>query len=429
MHWLSEEFGVEPLLNASVLIPSPELFPAPFTGTLEDAKNVLPCLCRQLQIDPQEIELDELDSVKLQVEGPSSSAVGHYSEREDGKFIIALAQRALDDPGDLIATLAHELGHRRLLGEKRMTPDVHDHEQMTDLLPVYFGMGIFGANAVVRESATADFWSIRKQGYLSTRVLGYALALFAWMRGERRPDWAKHLRRDSRAVLEQSLKYLEKTEDSLFTPATAGRSIDPKSVPVVADELIADSDGRKIAALWDLGERGTEASSAVDAVLTMLSHRSPAVRATALSTLTEICGPHAEAERAVLLKLRDAHPEVRSYATSAFAAVATNRDEAIDELTGALTDESSAVVLWAATALATFGREAERSAEALIRPIHRALVRCNVKQATTYLGALDAVHPQAEALLQEKISDPELFREAGEILRDLRTPDPPAEAG
>ncbi len=48
------------------------------------------------------------------------------------------------------------------------------------------------ANGTVQEyherSGNMSWWQIGKQGYLSSRIFGYGLALFAFARGEKKPS-------------------------------------------------------------------------------------------------------------------------------------------------------------------------------------------------------------------------------------------------
>jgi hypothetical protein len=140
---------------------------------------------------------------------------GLYVEA-DGRFHIWLNAANLDDPGGLVATMAHELGHVLLLGHRRISLDEPDHEPLTDLLTVFFGLGVITANAVVHEeswsSGTLSGWTIGRRGYISMPMYGYALALFARERGEDRPDWVKILRPDVRQAFEQGCRYLESEE-------------------------------------------------------------------------------------------------------------------------------------------------------------------------------------------------------------------------
>jgi hypothetical protein len=126
----------------------------------------------------------------------------------------------VDDPLALIATMAHELCHVLLLGAHRIDPEAEDLEQVTDLATVFFGLGVFTANATIREMHWREGrwsgWSIRGQGYLTQPLYGYALALFAWVRGEDNPAWAHHLRPDVRSPFRKGLRYLQETGDSAF---------------------------------------------------------------------------------------------------------------------------------------------------------------------------------------------------------------------
>ena len=54
--------------------------------------------------------------------------------------LIRLAESQLADPTGLVAVLAHELRHDMLIG-RGLLPDELDAEWVTDLLPVYLGLG------------------------------------------------------------------------------------------------------------------------------------------------------------------------------------------------------------------------------------------------------------------------------------------------
>src|SRR5258708_16168780 len=90
----------------------------------------------------------------------------------------------------LIATIAHELAHIKLLGEERMSKN---NEPLTDLTTIIFGLGIFGANSAATFQTGKFSWSHGRQGYLSQMDWGYALGVFAHIRGENFTDWSKYL--------------------------------------------------------------------------------------------------------------------------------------------------------------------------------------------------------------------------------------------
>jgi hypothetical protein len=114
---------------------------------------------------------------------------------------------------DVAALLKRVCGYMRI---ERKQP-------LTDLLTVFLGMGIFTANATIRDRTWTygqmTGWSIGRQGYMSQRMYGYALALFALARGEEKPAWAGHLRLDVRSAFNKGLRYVRETGDTQFAHA------------------------------------------------------------------------------------------------------------------------------------------------------------------------------------------------------------------
>ena len=163
-------------------------------------------------------------TLEVRPDADMPGAAGLYQVGDRSHILIA--ESKLGTPPELLGTLAHEVAHELLLKGKHLTADTSDHELVTDLLPVYLGTGVLLANATVRVSSETSggwhFWSISKQGYLSSITLGYALAVFAFVRGEEQPAWANHLRTDAAVTLKAGLAYLRKTDDTLFHTDTAG---------------------------------------------------------------------------------------------------------------------------------------------------------------------------------------------------------------
>ena len=117
--------------------------------------------------------------------------------------------------------MAHELAHQRLLGEHRYSADRYDNELLTDLTAVFHGFGVFLANNPRKSTGELRRWPgtrLHRPEYLSEPMFGYAMAHIAWVRDERRPAWAKHLRWTPRAVFRQGVRYLYETGESTFKP-------------------------------------------------------------------------------------------------------------------------------------------------------------------------------------------------------------------
>jgi hypothetical protein len=217
LDWLTAQFGRTALLG-EVLTPTDEHFPGVYTGSAEDVEDLVARLCAHMGVDRAAIELEhESDDIDPRLAGhvplttARSGAAGHYRLR-GGRAVIAIRDDLAARPMALVATVAHELGHARLIGEGRADPAARDHEPLTDLLTVHFGLGIFGANAAFdrfrRVQGEYTYTHTSRLGYLTEPMFGYALARYAWLRREPAPAWARFLDTNPRAFLKQGLRYL-----------------------------------------------------------------------------------------------------------------------------------------------------------------------------------------------------------------------------
>lgn len=222
--WLVECFGAEEQ-QRELVCPTPACFPERFDGSLAVLRNVLQRIAERIGVPADEIELrlysEESSQGKLLRQAGlggswrEKSSAGHFidSGAADGRrFVIGLEQSNARDAMSVVATFAHEVCHALLLGQGYLHPESPAMEETTDLATVFFGYGIFTANALVRErnwdSAGWQGWSVGRQGYLTFENLGYALALHAKARGERRPPWAAHLRPDARVPFRRALRFV-----------------------------------------------------------------------------------------------------------------------------------------------------------------------------------------------------------------------------
>jgi hypothetical protein len=253
MCWLAERLGIDRLLKANVLVPAAESFPLPYRGTEEDVRRVLAWLCGAMQVNPSRVALEICDTI------PSArgGAVGQYKYGEQ-RAVVRVLRSQMEAPQKLAATLAHELAHELLIGGGLLKTDVPDHEDLTDLLPVFLGAGVFAANSALEEkyqdTGTWSSWRIGKQGYLPARIFGYAFALFAFMRDEDRPSWAGHLRRDAAEPFRKGLDYLRRTNDSLFHPDTVRAGSRPPTPDEAISQLREGTPTIRLKTLWDLRE-------------------------------------------------------------------------------------------------------------------------------------------------------------------------------
>jgi hypothetical protein len=227
MLWFVDQFGREVVMR-DVVPPTRDFLPDPYSGKPGEVADLF--FGRMWdRFEPQVREvmlsLDRAHGERGERKD-GAKAVGHYQVK-DGVPFVWLDRKLASDLVYLVAVMAHELCHVRLLGEGRIDPDRKDQERLTDLLTVFFGFGIFTTN-VALEFAEADRrWKahpigyldeyrlnaarnngVRCLGYLDEPEFGYALACYAWLRGEAYPAWAKHLDPGPRMYLRQGLEHL-----------------------------------------------------------------------------------------------------------------------------------------------------------------------------------------------------------------------------
>jgi hypothetical protein len=224
--WLRSQFGNEIFVNSPVILPTDEFFPDPYDGSEASIRRMLDRVCGYMRVDPGSVWLQlirnrhELELVNAAGKPIPTSAAGTYEKAITG-CCISIDTSEIDNPMNLVGTMAHELAHSRLLGERRIHGSEFDNELLTDLTGVFFGLGIFLANSPRDWQGQYSQWpysSLKRPEYMSLPMYGYALAHRAWHRGERNPVWARHLRWDARMVFKQGLRYLLDGGDSIFRP-------------------------------------------------------------------------------------------------------------------------------------------------------------------------------------------------------------------
>jgi hypothetical protein len=228
LKWLSGEFGVDVFSRRAVVLPDEDFFPDTYDHSERSVRTLLDRVCRYMDADPDRVELrlfaNPVDFGLVNENGHAIPMAAGWYEENNRRTIIRLEKSQLDDRMALIGTIAHELAHLRLLGERRIFPDIFDNELLTDLTVVFHGLGLFLANDSRVYQSQLTVWpgtQMRKPEYMSYPMFGYALAHAAWFRKERKPEWASHLRMDARSALKQGLRYLWETGDSKFKPSHA----------------------------------------------------------------------------------------------------------------------------------------------------------------------------------------------------------------
>jgi hypothetical protein len=395
MFWLAQRLGLEKLQRARVVTPTPEFFPGEYHASAQDADRFMSVLCPSMGLDSRSLKLEVVRDEQL------LDAVGLYRKRRrpEQRSRIWIAESQLADPEALAATLAHELAHELLLGHGLLDTPVEDHEWLTDLTPVFLGVGIFAANATIREAHASygnwSWWQMHRQGYLPSRMLGYGLALFAFARGERSPEWRKHLRLDAASAVRDGLRYLEKTGDTTFLPDRIETPAALSAGEVVV-RLRSPSASVRLVTLWQLEEQGP-IDSCFDSILACLDDSDPAIPAVAAGLLPDYVGHESRAVEGLRNLLLREHAGCQALAAEALGRLGAHARGAGLELASMLTSEDSSVCGSAAAALARSGTSLEgRARRLLFERLAQTLVDCDYGPS----GAL------AEAVMK-LVDDPE----------------------
>ncbi len=224
--WLIKQFGEDRITKEGMILPTQDFFPLKFDGSKQIALQILNIVSTKMNIDPNKILLEFYNEQLLEIKSDTGFSLftqqyedGKYSsglyggEDTTGKFLIALETSQLSEPEKLIATLAHELAHIKILGEGRLK---ENDEYLTDLTTVFFGFGIFNANASFKFYSGYDKWSYSKQGYLTQQEWGYALALYSYIRYEETPAWLQYITPNIQSDFKKSYSYIKDNTDKVL---------------------------------------------------------------------------------------------------------------------------------------------------------------------------------------------------------------------
>ncbi len=221
--WLTNEFGLDRLQNGKTVLPTDEFLPDEYDYTVEGVEDLMVRVAQFMDVDPSTLQLSFYENETPQhEEAVNSRAAGMHLNSQD-KFDIWMEVHSLENPVGVVATLAHEIAHVVLLGQNRLGPEDEDHEELSDLLAVFSGLGIFPANFSLLETNWTDGqwsgWSVGRSGYLSMDMYGYSMALYTLARNDPKPDWASFLRPDVLAPLKRGIRFVTETGDCEFLPA------------------------------------------------------------------------------------------------------------------------------------------------------------------------------------------------------------------
>lgn len=412
---LVERLGLDRVRRASVWRPDDPALTAPI-ATDQDLRRLFERLGAQMGVATGTMELTLYDErnpaewTAIEEATPSTS---------DGRTVVWVPLGLASDPSWIIATLVHELARAQLGTLPPARPDTREDGPVMDLLSVLLGLGVFTANTAAALEATdahlrSRHWSrYQSRGeLLGSPLLGYALSVFAHLRGEESPDWAQSLRSGPSDTFRAGLRYLTATGDTRCPPEAARSARTPLRPSNALEGLTTGTPGARLETLWRIRDESVRSPELVRALAALLGDRDRDLAAAAVEALGSQ-GSEALTELPALLSaLRRGDDSVREAAARAVvqlrppvAAVLP----ALEELTRAGSPRLAEAAL---RGLASYGPEAGPAARRLCEILVRAVVDCLDDLSATAADAIVALDGAASDVVQENLAslDPDVLR-------------------
>lgn len=416
MIWLVERFGIERLRRVEVLLPTDSRLPQEYHPDESNARVCFDVIARFMGIEPESISLEIVDGASI----PGASGIYFQGEKSN----ILISRDLMDQPPRLLATISHELAHELLLKGGHLSADEADHEFVTDLLPVFLGLGIFMANSplVIRNwhSGGSEYTQVSKSGYLNSMSLGYAIAVFCHLRGENRIACAKHLRTDARVTAEEGLRYIRRTGDTLIDlKRISPESLSPNSR--IASWLKSRFATSRLAGLMDLHAPNANLDEFADAIVSCLNFPDEEVQSSAIRLLSRISSPPSNLLELLASSAFEGSLRIRETAILVLGELTGRESERIAILVKSLGDHDQLIVRATSEALRSMGSAAEPAFKPALAPLERFAALADDSTTAFLVAALLAMSDKAESRIKAHFAtrDPDTRRVVLHALRLL----------
>jgi hypothetical protein len=205
--YLKRLFDFDIITRKPIVLLGSEGFPE-LIKTSGEIHSVMKRVAAVMDINVNEIELIVTpETQEKEVTGNSSYVAGYYQgKNEKGKYVITILDGGFKDIERIIATLVHEFCHIKLLGEGRME---ENSEELTDMLTMFYGFGIYTANTSLKYSQHSKGWNYNFLGYLRQTDWAYLFALYLLTRQETDPDWLLQLNKTITKDIERALEFFQ----------------------------------------------------------------------------------------------------------------------------------------------------------------------------------------------------------------------------
>ncbi|MGI9516198.1 MAG: hypothetical protein ACR2NP_04065 [Pirellulaceae bacterium] len=411
LDWLLRHFGAEPIYDRQPFTPVDPQFRVFATRAGIDLEQALEWVRELLPFDTDGCEL------VLMADGETCP---------DHPDMIKITAHEATDHEELVAHIACHLSARYLhrLPQHKLERTIPD--RLMDLIPVYFGLGILCANTALKFSqysvGESAYHHYRKSRSVEARVFGSTLAYLAGEREERKIAWARYLTPDARVPFKQTLRYLRKTNDSLFSSKFSTEVFGNTNDGQLIGKLPGATAGTQYGILQQLFFNTLEISPAeTQQRLASLMPQLPdllGMRDKDVAMMASHVASHFESlDEPVIAALKDQmmerDPELRIAALNAITTVATPGQLKPWELRSFLRESDMRLVNAAAMGLVQRGEKAEELSTDLLAAIKR-MASQGVSDFLVHLcGALVTICGEPDHRLQEYFNqDPDLLADA-----------------
>lgn len=193
--WMIEAFSTaRPLRDTALVLPTVDFFPATDEAGHGCALHLFRHTAGLMSVEPDAFDLiahnDFPDNMRRGAPR-GEYAAGTFSFTSGDRMQISYHPSLLERPLDLIGIFSHEIAHGLFATVDRPPPGGWEMEEFAvELMTVYFGFGLFGANKAFQVSGETGFLSwfrgvnIATSGYISQEQWAFALAVFLTLRGD-----------------------------------------------------------------------------------------------------------------------------------------------------------------------------------------------------------------------------------------------------
>lgn len=220
--WLLTHYGgVSFYDKAELVLPTEEYFPTVVSSPEEAARSTFAAVKKYAGLDdwPCTLVIQEDDpnlhvGETLTVQATELNPLGTFSVNEKRDVIITYNPKLASNPGQMVATFAHELAHYLTCTAPEPPPGGWENwEFATDIAATFLGFGIFQANSVFNiqqfSNVGTQGWKVSGGGYLTEAEHSFSLGIFLLLKGISPEGAYPHCDGNVKAFLKSALKELE----------------------------------------------------------------------------------------------------------------------------------------------------------------------------------------------------------------------------